>query len=110
MFTSPFQVQQERKTAGRLASRPGLPYNAGFVGELAGKRVYHGNCGPNPPTAGHLGCLNKVNLQRARQPSALQGAVTALVPLARLKAGRNSLHTAELFVSHRKNHYSAQIT
>ena len=34
MFTSPFQVQQGRKTAGRLASRPGLPYNAGFVGEF----------------------------------------------------------------------------
>ena len=57
MFTSPFQVQQERKTAGRLASRPGLPYNAGFVGELAGKWVCHENCGPNPPSAGHLGCL-----------------------------------------------------
>ena len=57
MFTSPFQVPQERKTAGRLARRPGLPYNAGFVGELAGKRVGHGNCGPNPQTAGHLGCL-----------------------------------------------------
>ena len=57
MFTSPFQVQQERKTARRLAIRPGLPYNAGFVGELAGKRVCHGNCGPNPQTAGHLGCL-----------------------------------------------------
>ena len=31
---------------------------AGFVGELAGKWVCHGNCGPNPQTAGHLGCLN----------------------------------------------------
>ena len=57
MFTSHFQVQQERKTAERLASRSGLPYSAGFVGELAGKRVCHGNCGPNPQTAGHLGCL-----------------------------------------------------
>ena len=57
MFTSPFQVQQERKTAGRLASRPGLPYNAGFVGELAGKLVCRGNCGPNPQMAGQLGCL-----------------------------------------------------
>ena len=57
MFTSPFQVQQERKTAEKLASRSGLPYSAGFVGELAGKRVGHGNCGPNPQTAGHLGCL-----------------------------------------------------
>ena len=54
MFTSPFQV---RKTAGGLASRPGLPYNAGFVGELAGKWVCRGNCGPNPQMAGHLGCL-----------------------------------------------------
>ena len=42
--------------------------------------------------------------QRASQPSALQGAVTALVLLVRLKAGRNSLRTAGLFVSHRKNH------
>ena len=57
MFTSPFQVSQERKTAGRLARRPGLPYNAGFVGELAGKQVCDGNCGPNPQMAGHLGCL-----------------------------------------------------
>ena len=40
--------------------------------------------------------------QRARQPSTLQGAVTALVLLARLKAGRNNLCTAGLFVSHRK--------
>ena len=58
MFTSPFQVPQERKTAGRLARRPGLPYNAGFVGELAGKRVCDGNCGPNLEMAGHLGCLH----------------------------------------------------
>ena len=57
VFINPFQVQQERKTAGRLASRPRPPYNAGFVGELAGKRVCHGNCGSNPQTAGHLGCL-----------------------------------------------------
>ena len=42
--------------------------------------------------------------QRASQPSALQGAVRALVLLVRLKAGRNSLRTAGLFVSHRKNH------
>ena len=57
VFTSPFQVQQERKKAGWLASRPGLLFNAGFVGELAGKRVCHGNYGPNPQKAGHLGCL-----------------------------------------------------
>ena len=57
MFTSLFQVQQEQKTAGRLASRSGLPYSAGFVGELAGKWVCHGNC---PQTAGHLGCLTSV--------------------------------------------------
>ena len=36
-----------------------LPYSAGFVGDLAGKRVCHGNCGPNPQTAGHLGCLER---------------------------------------------------
>ena len=58
MFISPFQQQ---KTAGRLASRPGLPYNAGSVGELAGKGVCHGNCGPNPQTAGHLGCLPSIS-------------------------------------------------
>ena len=60
MFTCLFQVQQERKTARRLArpGRPGLRYSVGFVGELAGKRVCHGNCGLNPQTAGHLGCLN----------------------------------------------------
>jgi len=58
VFTSPFQVQQEWKTAKRLASRPGLPYNVGFVRELAGKRVCHGNSGPNPQTVGHLGCLH----------------------------------------------------
>ena len=57
VFTSPFQAQQERKTAGSLASRPGLIFNAGFVGELAGKRVCHGNYGPNPEKAGHLGRL-----------------------------------------------------
>ena len=62
MFTSPFQVPQERKTAGRLARRPGLPYNAGFVGELAGKRVCDGNCGSNPQTAGHLKCLKKLRV------------------------------------------------
>ena len=58
MFTSPFQVQQERRTAGRLASRPGLPFSVGFVGELAGKWVCHGNCGLNPQMVGHLGCLH----------------------------------------------------
>ena len=57
VFTSPFQAQQERKKAGWLASRPGLLFNAVFVGELAGKRVCHGNYGPNPQKAGHLGCL-----------------------------------------------------
>ena len=57
MFTSLFQVQQEQKTAGRPTSRSGLLYSAGFVRELAGKWVCHGNCGPNPQKAGHLGCL-----------------------------------------------------
>ena len=56
-FTSPFQVQQERKAAGKPASGQVLLYSAGFVTELAGKRVCHGNCGPNPLKAGHLGCL-----------------------------------------------------
>ena len=56
-FTSPFQVQQERKAAGRPASGQVLLYSAGFVTELVGKRVCHGNCGPNPLKAGHLGCL-----------------------------------------------------
>ena len=55
-FTSPFQVQQERKQPeGQLMAS--LLYSAGFVRELAGKRVCHGNSGPNPQKAGHLGCL-----------------------------------------------------
>ena len=60
MFTSPFQVQQEQRTAGRPA------YSAGFVRELAGKQVCHGNCGPNPQKGGHLGCLHLVNAKLHR--------------------------------------------
>ena len=45
------------KNSQTPASGPGLPYNAGFVRQLVGKWVYHGNSRPNPLKAGHLGCL-----------------------------------------------------
>ena len=44
---------KQRKRAG---SR--LTLNAGFLTQLAGKRVGCGRCGPNPRKAGHLVCLS----------------------------------------------------
>ena len=50
------------KQRKRAASE--LSLNAGFVTQLAGKRVGHGKCRPNLQKAGHLVCLIIIYIQK----------------------------------------------